>query len=67
MSRAYSSTPIDQLSDTELREILLTCDGRGNDVKTLALGRLLDQAYRDGVASVSERHDYSSAWERGEQ
>lgn len=41
MSRAYSSTPLSELTDAELREILLTCDGRGKEVKERALEVLL--------------------------
>lgn len=41
MSRAYSSTPLDQLAVNELIEILLTCDGRGRDVKREALVEII--------------------------
>jgi len=53
MSRAYFSIPLSELTDAELREILLTCDGRGKDVKAQALDALL--AKRD----LAARHPLS--------
>lgn len=42
MSRAYSSTPLSQLTRDELEEILLTPDGRGREVKAQALALLME-------------------------
>ncbi len=46
MSRAYSSTPVSNLNEAELQQILLTCDGRGKEVKAEALNRLIKQTMR---------------------
>lgn len=35
---------LETLSDAELRAILMTCDGRGKDVKAQALEILLERA-----------------------
>lgn len=35
------TSPLTQLSETELRAILLTCDGRGKEVKEQALEELI--------------------------
>lgn len=32
---------------TDLLELLLTCDGRGRDVKAVALGELIDRAVKE--------------------
>lgn len=38
-----------ELSEHELREILITCDGKGKEVKIVALERLLDLEFRRGI------------------
>lgn len=52
-SRAYSSTPLSQLTRTELEEILLTCDGRGREVKAAALELLLEPLRKRGDEALN--------------
>ncbi len=44
-----TSEEIRKLSFTELRELLLTCDGKGRAAKEIALEELLDRKYDEGV------------------
>lgn len=44
---------IKEMSDTELRSLLITCDYKGKEVKTEALDELLRRASSEGAAMMA--------------
>lgn len=45
------------LTDEELKNILITCDGKGKEIKLLALEELCSREFRNGMASIENGED----------
>ncbi len=53
---------LSQLTDQDLRAILLTCDGKGKEAKEAALRELIDRAI---AQERQERDDFQAEWDGG--